>query len=109
MPWWSGGHRALDLLFGEESEEALDLIDLGCRGGCEVGVPARPSGEPVTDQPELLCSVPRHALADDISGLHVQRGEQRGGAMSFVIVRASLDLPGPHWQQRPRAIQRLDL
>jgi hypothetical protein len=25
-PWWSGGHRALDLLFGEESEEALDLM-----------------------------------------------------------------------------------
>jgi hypothetical protein len=29
--------------------------------------------------------------------------------MPFVIVRASLDLPGSHWQQRLRAIQRLDL
>jgi hypothetical protein len=40
---------ALDLLFGEESEEALDLIDPGRRCGCEVGMPARPFGEPVTD------------------------------------------------------------
>jgi hypothetical protein len=40
-----------------------------------------------------LCAVPRHALADDGSSLHVQRGEQRGCPMPFVVVRVSLGLP----------------
>ena len=48
-------------------------------------------------------------LADDLAGLHVERRKQRRGAVAAVVVRAALDLPGPHRQQRLRAIQRLDL
>ena len=97
----------LDLLLCEECEEALDLIDPGRRRRSEMAVPAWPFGKPVADQlglvarrvvhddvnvevswhilfdgveepAELLRPVPRHALADNGPGLHVQRGEQRG-------------------------------
>ena len=58
---------------------------------------------------ELPGAVTRHALADDRSRLHVERSEQRRGAVAFVVVGAPLDLAGAHRQQRLRAIQRLDL
>jgi hypothetical protein len=35
--------------------------------------------------------------------------EQRCGAMAFIVMRASLHLPGTHRQQRLGAVQRLDL
>jgi len=53
---------------------------------------------------ELPGAVTRHAFADDRSCLHVERGEQRRGAVAFIVVGATLDLAGPHWQQRLRAI-----
>jgi hypothetical protein len=34
----------------------------------------------------FLMPVPRHALADDHAGQHVQRGEQGGGAVALVVV-----------------------
>ena len=103
-----------------------------------MAVPAWPFGKPVADQlglmarrivhddvnvevswhtlldgveepAELLRPVPRHALADNGAGLHVQRGEQRGCPMSFVVVGTPLDLPTAHGQQRLSAIQCLDL
>ena len=48
-------------------------------------------------------------LPIDRAGLHIERGEQRGGAVALVVVGAPLDLTGPHRQQRLRAIQRLNL
>jgi hypothetical protein len=103
-----------------------------------MAMPAWPFGKPVTDQlglmarrvvhddvnvevswhvlldgieepAELLRPAPRHALVDDSPGLHVQRGEQRGCPMSFVVVGAPLGLPMAHGQQRLSAIQCLDL
>src|SRR6478672_8506654 len=71
----------------------------------------------VEEPAELLGSMARHALADHRAGLHVRlhrhRGdearEQRRGAVALVIVRAPLDLPRTHRQQRLRAIEGLDL
>src|SRR6266542_6886513 len=44
-----------------------------------------------------------------IARLDVQRGEERGRAMARVVVGPALHLPGPHRQQRLRAIQGLNL
>ena len=62
---------ALDLLFGEEREEPLDLVDPGRGGWREVGVPAGPLGEPVADQFRLVA---RGVVDDDVDvkiGRHV--------------------------------------
>ena len=101
-------------------------------------VPARALGEPVADQlglvgavvvhdemnveigrhvaldlveelAELARAMAREALADDLAGRHVERGEQRGRAVALVVVGAPLGLAGPHRQQRLGAVQRLDL
>ena len=48
-------------------------------------------------------------LADDRSGLCIQRGAEAGGAVSLVVVRAAFDLARSHGQQRRRAVQRLNL
>ena len=58
---------------------------------------------------ELDRAMAGHAFADDGSGLHVERCEQRGRAVPLVVVRAPLGLTGAHRQQRLRAIQRLHL
>ena len=98
------GH-SYEVLEARSGEEALDLIDPGCRGGRVVDVPAWPLGEPVADQLGLVCAVvvhddmgvetsrhvaldlveelaellgavTRHAFADHSPGCDVKRGEQ---------------------------------
>jgi hypothetical protein len=49
------------------------------------------------------------AAADDLAGGDVQNGEQRGRAMTPVVMAAPLDLTRPHRQQRLGAVERLDL
>jgi len=50
------------------------------------GFPARTLGfEPPQKLQELLMAVPRTALADDPAFAHVQRGEERGGAVTLGI------------------------
>ena len=51
----------------------------------------------------------RETLADDLSDLHVERGEQRQRAVPLVVMRAALRLAGSHGQERLGAVQRLDL
>ncbi len=66
---------------------------------------------------KLLCAMARHAFADDATGLHMRlcrhrrdkTCEQRCGAMTLLVMRAPLHLPGAHRQQRPGAVARLDL
>ena len=45
---------APDLLVGQQPEPALDLVQPGGAGGCEMGLPARPFGEPVADRLGLV-------------------------------------------------------
>src|SRR6476660_3661110 len=95
------------MLFGQQGEEALDLVDPGRRCRREVLMPAGALGEPVADRlrlvarcvvhddvhveanrnvaldlieelAELLGAMSRHALADHRAGLHVRRRCHRG-------------------------------
>src|SRR3989454_3907525 len=63
----------------------------------------------VEEPAEFHRAVPVVKLPDDLAGLDVQRGEERGRAMARVVVGPALHLPGPHRQQRLRAIQGLNL
>ena len=74
-----------------------------------VEVPRHGSIDRVKELPELGRTMPLMKLRDEFTGLHVERGKQRGGAMPSVVVRATLDLAGAHRQHRLRAIQGLNL
>jgi hypothetical protein len=114
---------ALDLLVSEQREPALDLVKPGGAGRGEVELMARVAGEPGLDgrrlaggvvvEHEMNFEIGRHGLlnrgeefaefdgavtlvaaADDLTGGDVQGGEQRGRAVTLVIMAAPLDLPG---------------
>ena len=109
--------------------------DVGVKCLCQR---ARPFGEPVPDQPDLVARrvvhdemgvevgrhvalhfveegaelprpVPLHAGPDGRAGGHVEGGEERGGAVALVVVGAPLHLTWPHGQHRLSAVQHLDL
>ena len=63
----------------------------------------------VQELAELGGTVPSITLADDPSGRNVEGGEQRCGAVPFVIMAPSGRLAGTHRQHRLTAVQRLDL
>ena len=54
-------------------------------------------------------AVPGLAGVDDLAGGHLERGEQRGGAVADVVVGGLLRQPGPHRQDRRGPLQGLDL
>ena len=58
---------------------------------------------------ELRRSVPGETFADDPPGGDIERGEQRGRAVSLVVVRPTLCLSLAHAQQSLRAVERLYL
>jgi hypothetical protein len=58
---------------------------------------------------ELAGAVSLVAFADHLAGSNVERGEQRGRAVTLVIVGAPLGLAGAHRQQWLGAVERLDL
>ena len=58
---------------------------------------------------ELGRSVPGETFADDPPGGDIERGEQRGRAVSLVVVRPTLGLARAHGQQGLGAVERLDL
>ena len=73
--------------FGEECEEALDLIDPRGAGRREVDVPARPLGKPVADQLGFMRAVVIHDNVDIETGGHValdlvEELTELGGAMA---------------------------
>jgi hypothetical protein len=71
---------------------------------------ARHSGiDRVQELSELGRAMPLMKLRDQLARFHVERGKQRRGAMPPIVVRPTLDLPGPHRQHGLRAIQRLNL
>jgi hypothetical protein len=63
----------------------------------------------VEEAAELGSPVAREARADHRARLHVQGGEQAGGAVAGVVVGAPLHLARPQRQERLRAVQRLHL
>ena len=110
---------APELFFGQEREEALDLVEPGGAGRREVDMPARMAGQPtlngrrlvgcvvVHDQmdvelvgdlgfesaqelEELPAAVAWEALADDLAGGDVEGGKQGGGPVAHVVMRALL-------------------
>ena len=50
-----------------------------------------------------------HVAADDGAVEDVEGGEQRGGAVTFVVVRHRAGTAGLHRQSRLGAVERLDL
>ena len=105
-----------DAPVGDLGEEALYEVHPGRAGWCEVQLEAWMFLEPghhlgrlvggvvVEDEvdvagfqdgpvdvaqeaQELPCAVARHAVADDDARLHVERCEQRGGAVALVVMR----------------------
>jgi hypothetical protein len=54
--------------------------------------------------PELGRAMPLMTLRDARTGLHVERGKQRGRAMATAVVRATFDLSGPHRQVVSRQV-----
>ena len=128
----------LILLVGEQCEPAFDLIEPGGAGRGEMEVIARAAGEPRFDgrglvggviiEHEMDVEIGRHGLldlaeelaefdrtvtlvaaADDLAGSNVQSGEQRGRAVTLVVMTTPLDLTGAHRQQRLGSVECLDL
>jgi hypothetical protein len=61
------------------------------------------------ERQELLMPVARLAAGPHGAVEHVQRGEQRGGAVALVVVGDALDVAEAHGQHRLRALERLAL
>jgi hypothetical protein len=58
---------------------------------------------------ELDSAMPAMTLANDSAAGHLQRGKQRRGTVTLVVVGSALHLSGSHRQQGLRAVQGLDL
>jgi hypothetical protein len=67
------------------------------------------TGDLAQEGQELLMAVPLGAGLGDLAGGHLQRGEQRGGAVPDVVRAGGLRMPGPHRQRRGGPLQGLDL
>ena len=63
----------------------------------------------VEEADELLMPMLLHAAPDDFAFEHVEGGEQRGGAVAFVIMGHGGDTPLLQGQARLGAVERLDL
>ena len=58
---------------------------------------------------ESLVAMPRLAVPNHLAGSNVQRGKQGCRAVPLAVVRLALRQARPEWQNRLRAIQRLNL
>ena len=65
--------------------------------------------EMIQEGQQFLVTMPRFALPDDRAVGDIERREQRGRAMSKVIMGDTLDITEPHRQNRLTAFQCLDL
>jgi hypothetical protein len=117
-----------DDALGDEGEEAFDLVEPGGIGGREVNVPTRTAGEPSSDLgmlvggvvvddemdvelgrhigldvaqegEELLMAMAGFALGDDRAVEHIKVGEQRGCAVTLVVVGNAFEVAEPHGKQ----------
>jgi hypothetical protein len=119
-------------------EEALDGIEPGCGSRREAEGPARMPGQPtahlgmfaggvvvddgvdgfsfrhlrldgVEEADELLMAMALHAVFDNGAVEDIQRGEQRRGAVAFVVVRHGASAARLYWQPWLGAVECLDL
>jgi len=133
-----GVNTSLDLLSGEFSEPALDLIDPGRRSRREVDMIVRPASEPRFDLGRLVGGVVVHddmdseplrdlsvdlfeelqkldcpmalvAFADDEPRGDIGRCKKRGRAMPHVAMRTTFRHARHHRQDRLFAIEGLNL
>ena len=65
--------------------------------------------DPIEEADELLVAMVLHVAADDGAVKDVKGCEQRGGAVTFVVVRHRPGTARLHRQPRLGAIERLDL
>jgi hypothetical protein len=65
--------------------------------------------EMIQELHELPAAVALLTSADDFAIQDVERGEQSGGAIAFVVVRLAFRQAGPQWEDRRGAIQSLNL
>ena len=122
----------------DRRKEALDCVEPRRRGWCEMECPSRMVGEPrqdigmfvgrvvvgdgvndfsswygalngVQESNELLMPMLFHTPPDDGSVEDVERREQCGHAVAFVIVGHGSAFSGFQWQSRLGAIERLNL
>ena len=131
-------HAATDLIAGDQAEEAFDLAEPGGGCRSEVHMEARMFCQPRLDlgmlvggvvvgdqmQVELLgrlgvdtaqefqpflMAVPLHAVADDLAGGDVERGEQCRRAVALVVMRHGAGSALLDRQAGLCAVERLDL
>jgi len=62
----------------------------------------------VEELAELDCPVLLTCLVHDLAGRQVERGEQIGDSVSFLVVGALFDLTGSHRQRRLGSVECLD-
>ena len=125
-------------LLRQLAEPALDQVEPRGAGRREVQLKARMGGQPVAHRlvlvgpvvveddvqgqigreraveapqelQEFLMPMTAVALADDLAGQHVQRGEQRRCAVTLVVVGHRAAAAGLHRQARLRAVESLNL
>jgi hypothetical protein len=63
----------------------------------------------IQEFPKLDRPMSPMALPDHRSGFHIQSGKKGRRTMPAVVMGASFNLPGPHWENGLGAIQRLNL
>ena len=129
---------AADRALGNHAEPALHLVEPRCIGRREMQMIPWPPGEPRADvrmfvrtvvvddqmnvelrrhvgvnvleeREKLLVAMARLALRQDLAGRDIERGEQRGRPMAEIAMGDAFDIAEPQRQDRPRALQRLNL
>jgi hypothetical protein len=127
-----------DLLLGERGEPAFDQVEPGSRSGREVQVEAGALDQPASDEQSFARAVvvedemdieigwdravegiqelaefpgamPPVQWAEHRARLGIEGGEQAGGAMPLVVMRAAFGLARTHRQQGRSTIQGLNL
>ena len=72
------------------------------------GFSAAPGDCLIQERHELLAGVPRGTTSGHLAAVHLQRREQRDGAVADILHPAALGLAGPQGQRRLAAIQGLN-